>query len=542
MKLLSTDIQEYHLDEADEIYSEQLRKIMDLKKFYPNPRMALVVPMTSLRSTLKKVFKSVKGLTESMVIGPTEVSRNKYYILLVDEAHRLRQRKALTGYGAFDNANRLLGLDKYEGTELDWILKQSQNQIFFYDEGQSVKPSDVDKVRFDELKSINRKNVTLTSQMRVKGGQDYIGFVDDLLHCRLNVEADKFNSKDYDLKLFSDLESMHKEIKEKDKKYGLCRMLAGFSWKWKSNPKKKDSNPNFMDIKIDGYGVQWNKTTENFINSENAVDQVGCIHTSQGYDLNFAGIIFGREIKYNPETKELEVDPEQYHDTKGKQGIKDPKVLKDYIINIYKTMMLRGIKGTYVYACDHSLRDYLATYIQVAEQPEQKETAVVKRMSAEHLRPFENGIPLYSIQAAAGSFSEIQSVDDVDWVELPEDVRYSKNLFACRVVGESMNKIIPNGSICIFRKYSGGSRNGCIVLAELTDKQDPDTGSAYTVKDYQSKKRRAEDGGWEHEMIQLQPRSFDSSYEPIILKDKDTELVKVIGVFDRVLGNELIEA
>jgi len=147
--------------------------------------------------------------------------------------------------------------------------------------------------------------------------------------------------------------------------------------------------------------------------------------------------------------------------------------------------------------------------------------------------------PYFSIKPAAGEFSEVQQAEDVDWVGLPEDIRYSKDLFACRVIGESMNKIIPNGSICLFRKYDAGTRNGRIVLAELTDIQDPETGSAYTVKDYQSTKRRSADGRWQHDVIQLHPRSFDSSYEPIILKDADMKLIQVRGIFIRVLGEEM---
>jgi DUF2075 family protein len=74
--------------------------------------------------------------------------------------------------------------------------------------------------------------------------------------------------------------------------------------------------------------------------------------------LNYTGIIFGKEITYNPETKQIEIEASQYFDKKGKQGIDDPALLKEYILNIYKTMMLRGIRGTYVYVCDERLREY----------------------------------------------------------------------------------------------------------------------------------------------------------------------------------------
>jgi DUF2075 family protein len=91
---------------------------------------------------------------------------------------------------------------------------------------------------------------------------------------------------------------------------------------------------------------------------------VGCIHTTQGYDLNYAGIIFGTEITYDDQSQRIEIISENYKDKKGKQGISDPEQLRTYILNIYHTMMLRGIKGTYVYVCDARLREYVRGVIK----------------------------------------------------------------------------------------------------------------------------------------------------------------------------------
>ena len=352
MKLLKTDIMDHHLDDEDETYSSELAMISKLKAKFPNPRVALVVPMTSLRKTLKKVFSNVKGLKASMVIGPSEVSKNEYDVLIIDEAHRLRKRKNITNFKSFDDANKLLGFDIHEGTELDWILKQSKNQIFFYDEGQSIKPSDIDHQRFKDQKW-SASLLKLVSQHRVKGGMDYINYIDNLLHCRLEKGDPKFESEHYEFKLYDSLTELYTDLKKKENEFGLCRLLSGYSWEWKS---AKNDVP---DITIEGLNLKWNTTNEDWINSANAFNEVGCIHTTQGYDLNYTGIIFGKEISYNPETKQIEIDASQYFDKKGKQGIEDPAKLKEYILNIYKTMMLRGIRGTYIYVCDEGLREYL---------------------------------------------------------------------------------------------------------------------------------------------------------------------------------------
>ena len=100
-----------------------------------------------------------------------------------------------------------------------------------------------------------------------------------------------------------------------------------------------------------------------------------------------------------------------------------------------------------------------------------------------------------------------------------------------------MNQRIPNGSICLFRKYSGGSRNGQIVLAQHTDRQDADFGSQYTVKEYHSTKYQREDG-WHHLGITLSPLSNDPGYEPIHLQEDELSSFSVIGLFERVLGSD----
>jgi len=363
MKLLVTEIEDYHLDESDDVYSEQINNLLEFKKRYPNPKVALVVPMTSLRKTLKNVLGSVKGLKANMVIGPSEVIKEDYDIILVDEAHRLRQRISLPSYTNFDMMNRELGLDKHEGTQLDWIIKKSKHQILFYDETQTIKPTDIDKERFSELKKGGAKSIQLSSQLRVKGGSDYIEFVDNLLHARFENGEPKFTSKQYDLRIYDSLSEMRRDVLNLEKDHGLCRLLAGYSWPWLSK-----NDPNSFDIEIDGLKLKWNSVAIDWVNSANAVNEVGCIHTSQGYDLNYAGVIFGNEIKFNPKTKEIEIDRDEYHDGPAKRGIKKPGMLKEYIINIYKTMMLRGIKGTFIYVSNPELRNYLQQFILDAKE------------------------------------------------------------------------------------------------------------------------------------------------------------------------------
>lgn len=357
MKLLVTDgdyLTDFEEDTSDTLYFlDNLRKI---KKSKPDLKVAYVVAMSSLRKTLKKVFSNIKGLNAKMVISPNEVAKNKYDILIVDEAHRLMKRKNLAQYGDFDKCNRLLNLGN-DGTQLDWVLMNSDIQILFYDFEQSIKPTDVDKDRFTKLiKEAGHSVHNLTSQMRCLAGYDYIEYIKDILNCNVTKKLD-FSNK-YDFRIFDSIDDFCDVIYEHEKNEQLSRIVAGYGFEWVS----KD-NKDMPDINIGNRHLFWNRTREGWplsIKGKEVINEVGCIHTIQGYDLNYCGVIFGPEIVYR--NNKIEIVNENYFDTNGKNGTNDEE-LKNYILNIYSVLLTRGIKGTYVYVCDDALRDYLNDYI-----------------------------------------------------------------------------------------------------------------------------------------------------------------------------------
>jgi len=356
-------------DEVDfkEFSSEELefRELLEqIRKKYQKPSMALVVPMGSFRKTLKKAFKNISGLKSDMVIGPSELVKQNYDIVLVDESHRLRKRKNLGSYfRRFDEVCAALGFDKHNCNELDWVCMQSKKAVLFYDENQTIKPSDTNTQDFSRLKSRASTQVQkLISQFRVGGGNAYIDFVDGLLSNTLSNRK-PFQSNKYEFELFESFEGFVQIIQRKNKKYGLSRLIAGYAWPWASK-----SDKTTFDINIEDMQLRWNSTGIDWINEENSEYEVGCIHTTQGYDLNYAGIIFGEEIDYDKKLNEIVIYQDKYHDRNGKQSISDPSELKQFILNIYKTIMLRGIKGTFIYACNQELREYLARHIPVHQE------------------------------------------------------------------------------------------------------------------------------------------------------------------------------
>lgn len=526
IKLLYSDVSNSNLEDYN---YDELREIGYIKTFqtkYPKAKIGLVIAMTSLRESLKNVFRKIPGLNPSMVINPSETFKvkEKYDLLIVDEAHRLRQYKNISWMGAFKKNNRKLGLDD-SGTELDWIMANSKNQIFFYDAAQSVKPSDIDGFRFDKLLNDPfTPKIQLTSQMRVKGGNNYIQFVDELLNVK-RAETAPYFADNYELLIFDSLVDLYEELGIKEQHFGLSRLVAGYSWPYSSKTDKSA-----IDIEIDGLKFQWNQTENDWINSPGAFTEIGCIHTTQGYDLNYVGVIFGKEISFDESLGKIIIDPKKYFDKNGKNGIKDPEDLKAFIINIYKTIMYRGIKGSYIYACDPALRSYLKKHIPIFKNNK----TPFRVLPLEDVKPYINSVPLVDIKVAAGYFSDLQIHSHTTWIELPFNIAVKEGFFVCQVKGESMNKRIPNGSYCLFRKDEGGSREGKIVLVERLDYDDSDFGGAYTLKEYHSHKVEHEDG-WRHHSIVLKPLSEDASFKEIVLEEDESQSLKIVGIFECLL-------
>lgn len=332
-------------------------------------KIAFVVPMKSIRKTFSTVFRASKGtgLKSRMVIGPQDVLKSNYDIIFVDESHRLTRRKGITSYSSFDIACKKLGLNSMEATQLDMIQKQSKYSVLVYDECQTVKASDLTPEQFERaLKWHNDSHeVTLQTQMRCAGGRAYVEYLDSIFR----VNQDDFQkAENYDFKIWDDPNAMIEDIRSKDKEISLCRVVAGYSWKWISKgcgTMSQVINKGLEDIDLNGHKYVWNMSNQEWILRKGAVNEIGCVHTTQGYDLNYVAVILGREIDYDEESGSIVIDRNKFYDKKVKTGV-DDDTLKQYIINSYKVMLTRGIKGCYVYACNPRLQNYLKRFIESA--------------------------------------------------------------------------------------------------------------------------------------------------------------------------------
>ncbi len=456
--------------------------------------VGLVISMTPLRRSIKDAFSRVSGLSESMVIGPSEVADKKYDLLIVDEAHRLRQRRNITNYRSHDAMNKRLEFGQ-DGTELDWVLKCSKQQILFYDENQSIRPADVHVARFKNLVAVHH---FLTSQLRVKGGEKYIAFINNIFKGQKALDS-KFH--DFDFQIYDDATEMVADIKIKNRKFSLSRIVAGFAWPWISR-----GSPDATDIDINGLKLRWNSTTTDWVNSPNAINEVGCIHTVQGYDLNYVGVIVGPELAYDATADRLVVNGDKYEDRNGWRGITDPAELERYIINIYKTLMTRGMRGCYVYFVDKETERYFKSRMGVSMR--MNYSGLVKSpITLDMIR-----IPLVGSAPCGSPLFGQENIEDHVLVEKSK-IKSGYKYFILRAEGDSMNLAgINNGDLVLCRQQ---------LKADTGDRVVALLGDNVTIKMYDKKDGRRI----------LLPKSSNKNHMPITPEEGDS----VQGVVQEVV-------
>jgi len=373
-----TDALNGYIDESKLNALLRLKRYIEIERGGKSFKIGFVFPMPGIRGTVKKVFKECgNGLVPEMVIGPTDVIKGDYDILFVDESHRLSKRKNLTGYKSFDDTSKALELNPVETNQLEWALLSARHVVLFYDRTQIVKSSDISHEEY--AATLNKYNYVtnehiLKTQMRCEGGDTYLQYVKDILACR---RKNREKIENYDFLIFDDVNLLVETVRRKDNEIGLCKTVAGFSWEWKT---KQDSKPKDdmscydllvkngeYDIEIENYRYIWNLTNESWVTRQDSHCTIGCIHTTQGYDMNYVGVIFGKEIDYDPKSNSIVINLDEYKDSKVKAGT-DIETLKELIVNTYTTILARGILGCYVYAYNRNMQEYLKQFIIPANE------------------------------------------------------------------------------------------------------------------------------------------------------------------------------
>ena len=284
----------------------------------------------------------------------TDAPLNSIGTILADEAHRLNEKS-----GMFQNLGE---------NQIKEIIHASRCSVFFIDESQRVTTSDIGSVEeIDKWAKMEHSEVfrmELISQFRCNGSDGYLAWIDDVLQIRDTANYD-LEGIDYDIRICDSPMEMEHIILEKNSIRNRARILAGYCWNW---PKETRNDVNYHDIKIGDYGISWNLDGgDAFAINPDSVHEAGCIHTSQGLEFDYVGVIIGDDMRY--ENGEIITDYSKRAKTdqsmKGIKGIaknnpQEANRLADEIIkNTYRTLMTRGMKGCYVYCTDSKLSEYL---------------------------------------------------------------------------------------------------------------------------------------------------------------------------------------
>ena len=304
-----------------------------------------------LKGTMKK--SSVDNLFKGSGCY-TEAPMNSVGTILADEAHRLNEKS-----GMFQNMGE---------NQIKEIIHASRCSVFFIDESQRVTTSDIGSIaeieKWAERENSEVIKMELVSQFRCNGSDGYLAWVDDVLQIRDTANYD-LEGIDYDIRICDSPKEMEHIVIEKNRIRNRARILAGYCWNW---PKDTRNDVNYHDIKIGDYGISWNLDGgDAFAINPDSVHEAGCIHTSQGLEFDYVGVIIGDDMRY--ENGEIVTDYSKRAKTdqsmKGIKGLAkdDPEKasqLADEIIkNTYRTLMTRGMKGCYVYCTDSELAAYL---------------------------------------------------------------------------------------------------------------------------------------------------------------------------------------
>jgi DUF2075 family protein len=285
----------------------------------------------------------------------TDTENNTFDSLIVDEAHRLNRKS-----GMFQN--------KGENQVME-IIRAAHCSVFFIDEDQKVSMKDIgtreEILKQAKLQGAEVHELELSSQFRCNGSDAYLSFLDNLLQIRETAHTD-LSDLNYEFKVCDSVSELRDRIFEKNKENNSARLVAGYCWDWKS---QKDTKAMDIVFEEQDFAMQWNLAIDSmlWILKPDSVNQVGCIHTCQGLELDHIGVIIGEDlivrngiVKVDPSKRsKMDSSIKGYKKLLSEKPEEAKELIRKIIKNTYRTLMTRGIKGCFVWAQDEETRAWL---------------------------------------------------------------------------------------------------------------------------------------------------------------------------------------
>jgi len=330
-----------------------------VKLLNENMNIQFIAPNASFKEALITSLSGSRKYTKKRLNAIFSGS-GKYYnalddefdMLIVDEAHRLK------GKGTY----------MYKGeSQVEDMIRSSKCNVFFIDDFQRIRPNDEGTV--EKIIEVAEKyhsevvKVDLMAQFRCAGAEGFLNWVEHTLAISDTANFDGWDQETFEFKLVDHPNTLRSLVEEKNSQGFKARLLAGYAWHWTSE-KEGNANGEINDIIMEEYNfsMPWNSRNNSYswaVDPDKA-GQIGCIHTSQGLEFDYVGVIIGKDLRYDPETMTVYGSYDHYKDIPGKKGLKNkPMELTSYIKNIYRVLLSRGMKGCYVFCHDENLRAYL---------------------------------------------------------------------------------------------------------------------------------------------------------------------------------------
>lgn len=299
---------------------------------------------------IKQLFRSPFGLSN--------VPDNTYDCLIVDEAHRLVKKM----YGDWNGEN-----------QVKECISASLLSIFLLDEDQAVTVNDIGSIAeiskwCRELNSTLKMpaEAKLVSQFRCNGSDAYIQFIDDILQRTEESVTVSLYELNFDFRIFDSAIELREALREKNAINNKSRMVAGYCYDWNVKHGRGD-----YDIMLpDGFKAKWNLEKDKiWAINPNSFEEVGCIHTAQGLEFDYVGVLIGKDLKYDSTSGRIITDKQAISKDDKSSGIrscKNENIVRKLILNTYKTLLTRGQKGCYVYCEDKSLAEYIKKKARLA--------------------------------------------------------------------------------------------------------------------------------------------------------------------------------
>lgn len=401
------------------------------------------------------------------------------------------------------------------------------------------------------IEDIVVEEIELKSQFRCNGSDNYLDWLDGVIYKdeQSVVESGLTFGGEYEFGVFDTPQKLEEKIRSlnapKDNPSQVARLVAGYCWTWSEN--LLPNGDLRKDVVIGDWSMPWETnqipaqgpfakmyapSADLWASHPMGINQVGCIFSAQGFEVDYVGVILGPDVKFDKDNRRIVGISGMTHSV-GK-GDKD---FDQHIKNIYRVLMSRGKRGCYIYCCDKALSEYFKALAAKAdckmleEDNDRGYSIIEKQIKPEFM--FVDYLPFYEMRAACGYFGNGELVEPTGWVRVDSLGRLNRNMFVVRASGQSMEPKIHDGDLCVFNARPVGTRQGKIVLVELHDSSDPETGGAYTIKKYQSEKIDLGYGEWTHSKICLHPLNPD--YDTIVIEENVDNAFTVVAEFVKVL-------